>query len=619
MDENQTLEEDFNSEKLDVSLWKQIFHLLFRRKRMMALLISFNLLMALGDVLLPLFNRFAIDNFIARTDRMELLGWFIAAFIVLLLITATSVFLFIRQGGRVESAFSYDVRKMAFTKLQELSFSYFDKTSSGWIMARMTSDISRLSEIVSWGIVDMLYGSAVMVFITIMMFVTNWKLALIALAIVPVMLVVANYFQKRILKQYRDVRKLNSQITSSFSEGISGAKTTKTLVLEDYHYHEFHDLTGRMRARSIKAAYFNAIFFPIILTLGSLSTAVLLAQGGQQVLLNTLEFGTLVMFIQYSRQFFDPVFMISGWLAEFQMAQASAERVLSLLNTQPEIVDTPAVVAKYGTILEPKPEAYEAMRGDVEFDHVTFYYNPDEPVLTDFSLAIKAGQSVALVGETGSGKSTIVNLLCRFYEPKVGELKIDGRDYRERSIGWLHSKLGYVLQAPHLFTGTVMENIRFGRLDATDDEVKAAAKTVNADDFIQDLEQGYQTDVGEGGGRLSTGQKQLISFARAVLANPSIFVLDEATSSIDTETEQIIQHAIDHLMVGKTSFIIAHRLSTIVNCDIILVIKKGVIVESGTHQELLAMKGYYYSLYTNQKREDLEREILNLDESQGVE
>ncbi len=584
---------------------------------MLITLIVFNLIVALGDVIFPLMNQYAINVIIPAGADSKALWGFIAVFALLIVIVSIAVYGFIRQGGKVEMAFAYDVRQNAFKKLQELPFSYFDKTPSGWIIARMTSDISRLSEIVSWGIVDIFYGVAMMIFISVIMFVTNWKLALMALAVVPVMFVIANYFQKRILIKYRDVRKINSQITGAFSEGISGAKTTKTMVLEDYHYHEFTDLTRSMRQKSVNAAYFNAVFFPIILALSSISSALLLWQGGQGVLLETIQFGTLVMYLQYARQFFDPVFMISGWLAELQMAQASAERVLSLLNTESEITDTPEVIEKYGTILNPKPENYEPIIGNVAFKDIVFHYNPDEPVLKDFNLEIKAGQSIALVGETGSGKSTIVNLLCRFYEPISGEVLIDGVDYRSRSIGWLHSKLGYVLQAPHLFSGTVMENIRFGRLDASDEEVIEAAKTVNAYGFISQLEQGFNTEVGEGGGRLSTGQKQLVSFARAVLANPSIFVLDEATSSIDTETEQIIQHAIDHLMVNKTSFIIAHRLSTIVNCDRILVIRKGEIVEDGTHHELLRQKGYYYRLYTNQYQEDLQNEVLNLTQENG--
>lgn len=613
MEQNQFKEEEYNTDKLDISLWKQIFTIIWKRKKLLIALLVFNVLVALGDVLFPLFSQFAIDHFIIGSSSETTLWIFIVLYGLLIILVSLSVYAFIRQGGRVEMAFAYDVRTEGFKKLQELPFSYFDKTPSGWIIARMTSDISRISEIVSWGIVDIFYGIAMMSFVMIIMLVTNWKLALIALAVVPVMFAVANYFQKRILIQYRDVRKINSQITGAFSEGISGAKTTKTMVLEDYHEKEFVSLTGRMRQKSIKAAYFNAMFFPLILSLGSISTALLLWQGGQSVILDVIQYGTLVMYLQYSRQFFDPVFMISGWLAELQMAQASAERVLSLLNTESEIVDKPEVIAKYGTILKPKTEAYESIAGNVSFEDITFYYNKDEPVLEHFNLDVKAGQSIALVGETGSGKSTIVNLLCRFYEPIKGSVCIDGTDYRERSIGWLHSNLGYVLQAPHLFSGSIMENIRFGRLDATDEEVIEAAKTVNAYTFIMNLEKGFDTEVGEGGGRLSTGQKQLISFARAVLVNPAIFVLDEATSSIDTETEQIIQFAIETLMAGKTSFIIAHRLSTIVNCDRILVIRKGKIEEEGTHHELLALKGYYYRLYTNQEQEELQNELLNIE------
>lgn len=616
MSQNEFKEEEFNTESLDISLWKQILKMLWERRNLLYWLLFFNFVVTVAEVIFPLMNRYAIDVFVVDQNTSTLTT-FIIIDLILVIITAVAVYGFIRMGGKIENAFAYDVRKKAFNKLQELSFSYFDKTPSGWIIARMTSDISRLSEVVSWGVFDICYGLMMMSFISVIMFVTNWKLAILALVIVPFMFIIANYFQKRILIQYRDVRKINSQITGAFSEGISGAKTTKTMVLEEYHAREFKDLTSSMRQKSIKAAYFNALFFPIILTLGSVSTALLLWQGGQSVLMKTIEFGTLVMFIQYSRQFFDPVFMISGWLAELQMAQASAERVLQLLNTESQIVDREEVIAEYGTVLEPKPEAYPSIEGNVEFEDVTFYYNEDEPVLTNFDLKVKAGERIALVGETGSGKSTIVNLICRFYEPVKGSVKIDGVDYRDRSIGWLHANLGYVLQAPHLFSGTIMENIRFGRLDATDEEIIEAAKTVNAYDFIMEMDQGFESEVGEGGGRLSTGQKQLISFARAILANPAIFVLDEATSSIDTETEQIIQHAIENLMFGKTSFIIAHRLSTIVDCDRILVIKKGQIVEEGTHQTLLDLRGYYYRLYTNQYQEDQTSDLLKINDFQS--
>ena len=437
-------------------------------------------------------------------------------------------------------------------------------------------------------------------------------MALLILMVIPVLWYISVYFRTRILKTYRDVRKVNSKITGAFSEGISGAKTTKTMAIEDLNLEEFKALTGDMRQRSIKAAVLSAIFMPLVTGLGAISTAGILVVGGHQVLLGAIQFGTLMLFTQYATQFFEPLRQIARLLAELQMAQASAERVLSLINSEADIVDKPHVIEKYGTILHPKKENYPLMEGEVEFRDITFHYNPQEPVLQQFNLKVKKGQTVALVGETGSGKSTIVNLLCRFYQPVEGQILIDGVDITERSIGWLHSNLGYVLQAPHLFSGTVTENIRYGRLEASDEEVEAAAKMVNAHNFIMKLEQGYASDVGEGGSRLSTGEKQLISFARAVLADPAIFVLDEATSSIDTETEQIIQHAIDTLLVNRTSFVIAHRLSTIVSADIILVIKKGKIVEQGTHGELLKLQGSYYRLYTNQFQEDLQNKLLHL-------
>ena len=430
------------------------------------------------------------------------------------------------------------------------------------------------------------------------------------LVIVPVLAFITRYFNLKILKNYRDVRKINSKITNGFNEGIMGAKTTKTLVLEDVNFKEFNEHTSNMRKASIKASKLSSMFYPIVFSLSSLSLSFILVYGGNKVLVGALGFGTLMMFTEYARQFFDPLNQIASLFAELQMAQASAERVLSLYDEQPKIVDTDEVIEKYGTIFEPKTENYEQLIGDIEFKNIDFYYLQDEYILKDFNLKVNAGETIALVGETGSGKSTIINLLCRFYEPVKGEVLIDGIDYRKRSIGWLHSHIGYVLQSPFLFSGTIKDNIRFGNLDATDEDIIRAAKLVDAHKFIMELEEGYDTDVGEGGSRLSTGQKQLISFARAVIANPSIFILDEATSSVDTETEQVIQETIDKVKKGRTTFIVAHRLSTIVNADKILVIRHGKIVEQGTHLELLASKGYYYRLYTNQFIEDKEKALM---------
>jgi len=435
---------------------------------------------------------------------------------------------------------------------------------------------------------------------------------------VPILAFVTFYFQKRVLRSYRKVRKFNSVITNDFNEGINGAKTTKTLVLEDTNFKEFKNDTAKMRESSVKAAKIVSIYRPLVTFLSSFTLALILWIGGTLVFKKTIGFGILMMFTEYAQRFFEPLQSIAMIMQEIQMAQASGERIISLMNSEIKLKDSDEVIARYGTILDPKPQEYEKIKGDVEFRNVDFSYIEEEPVLTDFNLKVNAGQTIALVGETGSGKSTIVNLLCRFYEPVKGQLLIDGVDYRERSIGWLHSNLGYVLQAPHLFSGTIKDNIRFGKLDATDEEIENAAKLVHAHEFIMQFKDGYQTDVGESGSRLSTGQKQLISFARAILADPAIFVLDEATASIDTETEHIIQNAIETIMSERTSFVVAHRLSTIVNADRILVIKKGKIVEDGTHSSLMKLKGYYYRLYTNQFEEDMVRESLTRTATAGM-
>ncbi len=605
-------EQEFNTDHLDTKLWSRVLKHFFVYKKDLTIIFISMVLTAGVDIAFPLLNRFAIDFFVLKNGDLNQLWPFGLGYGLLILIQVFVVYFFIKYTGKVEMQFAYDIRKQAFKKLQELSFSYYDKTPQGWIMARMTSDIGRLADIVSWSIIDLIWGSTLIIGVSIVMLVVNWKLALLVLVVVPFLAYISVIFQKKILQRYRLTRKINSKITAAYSEGILGAKTTKTMGLEDQQSSEFRELTYSMKSESVKAAILSAAFMPIVMALGAFSSSMLIWLGGQQVLVGTIAFGTLVLFTQYATQFFEPLRQIARLLAEFQMAQASAERVLSLLNAEVDLVDREDVIAQYGTILEPKPEAYEKVKGDVEFEHVDFYYKKEEPVLVDFNLSVKAGQTIALVGETGSGKSTIVNLICRFYEPKQGVIRIDGVDTKDRSMGWLHSNLGYVLQAPHLFSGTIKENIRYGNLNASDEAIIEAAKRVSAHEFIMNMENGYDTEVGEGGGRLSTGQKQLISFARAILANPSIFILDEASSSIDTETEQIIQSAIESVLQDKTTFIIAHRLSTIVNADRILLIDKGEIVEDGTHSQLMHLKGRYYRLYTNQFNEDRQNELLQI-------
>ena len=601
-------EQDY-TQKFSLSLWRRILNHAPQYKKQLMVLVVWMAVSALIDVAFPMMTRYAIDHYIAE-ETTEGLPWFILMYALLTLLQVISIYRFLYLGGKIETGVCYEMRCQGFRKLQELPFSYYDKMPVGFLMSRLTSDSVRLSETVGWSLLDLSWGVVYLVLSVAAMLSVDVKLTLLTLLVVPPLGVVSWYFQQRILKAHRGVRKINSEITGAFNEGIMGAKTTKTLVREEANLEEFTALTGKMRNTSVKAASLSAVYMPIVLSLGSIATAVALWQTGNMALAGTIQLGTMMLFVNYTVQFFEPIRSIAGTLSEMQSAQAAAERVVSLLETEPGIKDTPEVIEKFGDSFRPRKENWPEIKGEIEFVHVDFKYQDGEQVLSDFNLHVNAGETIALVGPTGAGKSTVVNLVCRFYEPTGGQILIDGVDYRERSQLWLQSNLGYVLQEPHLFSGTVMDNIRYSRLDATDEEVMEAARLVSADTFIQKLEKGYQTEVGEGGSRLSTGEKQLISFARALLASPAIFVLDEATSSVDTKTEQVIQSAIEKVLSGRTSFIIAHRLSTIRSADRILVIDGGKIRESGTHRELMDRKGAYWRLYTTQFREEKEQELL---------
>lgn len=602
-------QENIKEDKIKINIWKDFFKYLKPYKAEFAVLSFMMVCLGILDSIFPLMTKYAIDNFIEKNTLVGIEKFGIVYFIAVILLSLT-VYLFISLAGKLETKMAYDIRKIGFEKLQLLPLSYYDDKAVGWLMARMTSDIGRLSETISWSLVDLAWGFSMMTAVTIAMMRLNFRLALITLSVIPILAVISFYFQKRILKAQRDVRKINSKITAAYNEDIQGAKTTKTLVREDINLQEFSEITLSMRNKSIRATVISSVYLPIVLTLGSVGTALALNFGGKGVLLGAISYGTLVAFISYTAQFYEPVRQIAVIFAELQAAQASAERVFSLLNEVPAIIDNDEVVAKYGDLLNPKKDLWPEIKGAVEFKDVTFSYKTGETVLDSFNLNVKPGETIALVGETGSGKSTIVNLFCRFYEPTKGEILIDGINYKDMPQNWIHENLGYVLQAPHLFSGTIRDNIRYGNLDASDEEIIAASKLVDAHDFIMETEKGYDTEVGEGGGLLSTGQKQLISFARAVVRNPRLFVLDEATSSIDTETEKIIQDAINKVLNGRTSFVIAHRLSTIRNADRILVIRDGKIEEAGTHKELIRQKGYYYNLYTNQFIEEKSLDVL---------
>lgn len=593
-------EEEQYNKPFSWKVWTGMLPFFKPYRKQTAQIVVLMLVCAVVDVLIPIYQKYIIDVFIVPKTTAGI--WPVAVVgVVGMLVQLVATIIFTRTAMRVEMGFSRDLKKALFDHLQTLSLSYYNTTPVGYMIARVMSDTSRIGGLVAWGLVDVMWGLAYVVFSIIAMLLLDWRLGLILVVMVPLMALITSWFQNRILKYNRLVRRTNSRITGAFNEGIMGARTSKTLVIEQINSREFAGVTGEMYGNSVRAATLAAIYMPVILMFGAIAVAIILVQGGSFVMRGTMLFGTLSAMVSYAIGIFDPIQQMARVFSEVIATQANIERVEGLLEREPEIVDSPAVIKRYGDSFHPKRENWEALTGDIIFDDVTFRY-PDghENVLEHFHLQVPAGTCVAIVGETGAGKSTLVNLVCRFFEPTEGRILIDGRDYRERSQLWLHSNIGYVLQSPHLFSGTIRENIRYGRLDATDEEILAAAKLVSADRVLDKLPQGLDSDVGEGGDRLSTGEKQLISFARAVLADPRIFVLDEATSSIDTETERLIQNAIANILQNRTSFLIAHRLSTIKMADLILVVRDGKIVEQGTHRELLRKKGYYLQLYSMQ-------------------
>ena len=603
-------EQEYNK-PFSFRVWGKMLPFFKPYRKYFAITLGMNIFLAGIDVVVPLFQSYAIDHFIT-VESLAGIGRFAAAYAAVIAFQTLCVFLSVRAATTIEMNIGKDLKWAQFEHLQTLSFSYYNTTPVGYIHARVMSDTLRIATMVAWGLVDMFWALIYVVSVFGIMFVLNVRLALIILLIVPCIAVLTVYFQNKILHWNRKVRKINSQITSGYNEGITGVKTSKSMVIEENNEKAFFERTSDMYRAAGHSAKLNAVYIPMILLFSSVAAAVVLARGGYMVKADIMKLGTLSVFISYAVIIFEPIQQLARLLAELISCQANIERVMDLLEQKPDVVDKDEVLKKYGDAFHPRKENWEKIKGDILFEDVSFRY-PDgkEYVLEHFNLHVPAGMNVAIVGETGAGKSTLVNLAGRFFEPTSGRILIDGVDYRERSQLWLHSQIGYVLQNPHLFSGTVRENIRYGRLDATDEEVEAAACSVSADEVVKKLEKGYDSDVGESGGRLSTGEKQLISFARAILADPAIFVLDEATSSIDTHTEQLIQQATGRLLKGHTSFIIAHRLSTIRQADLILGVKEGKIIERGTHRELLGEKGYYYELYSKQFEEEASMKVFS--------
>lgn len=572
-------------------------------KKIMISMIIMGALSSLIDSIYPLFNQYALNHFIAlkTTDTIVL---FIIVYIVILIVFVILNFVSTTWAGKIEMSVNRDLRNASFNHLQELSFSYFNQNNVGYVHARVMSDTGRIGQLVSWDMMDMVWQGSYLLFVLINMALINIHLAMYIMLIIPFAVILIIFFQKKLVALNRKIREINSKITSNFNEGITGAKSIKTLVVENKINHDFDVDSDDMEKTSVLAGRYSALFSSLVTMLSSITLAIILWKGGMINQEGIIMIGTLSVFMTYALNMLEPIQSIVGGIARLIAIQVNIERFTTLLETQSDVADRVEVVEKYGDTFHPKKENWETLYGDVEFKDVSFKY-PDgnEMVLEHFDLKVPQGTNVAIVGETGAGKSTLVNLVCRFFEPTYGQVLIDGKDARDRSQLWLHSNIGYVLQTPHLFSGTVRDNLRYGKPDATDEEIWKALKLVNAEFVIDKMDKGLDSEVGEGGDMLSTGEKQLISFARAILADPKILVLDEATASIDTLTEKAIQDAIFTVIKGRTSFVIAHRLSTIVDADVILVVKDGKIIERGKHAELMQAQGYYYDLYTRQYEE----------------
>ena len=553
-------------------------------------------------------QRYSINHFIGG-GTLDTLPWFIAIYFGTILLSSAANYISCTDATCLEVWIDRDLRNDAFAHLQTLSFSYFNQNSVGYIHARVISDSSRIGTLFSWSLIDGVWQMTYLVGAIVVMLVINAKLALMVLTIMPIIVLLFSVFQSRLVRVNREVREINSKITGNFNEGITGAKTIKTLVIEDKIHDGFVADTAAMRKKTVRAAHLRGLFASTMGFASSLALAIVLWRGGY---IAASEVGTFSMFMSYAQGMMEPVRWIIDSISDLITTQVNIERLSKLLETKSDVVDSPEVIKKYGDCFDPKRENWEPIKGDIEFDDVSFKYpDGDEYILEHFSLNIPFGTNIAIVGETGAGKSTLVNLICRFYEPTSGRVLIDGRDARERSQLWLHSAIGYVLQTPHLFSGTVRENLLYGNPNATDEDIRRALELVSAQGVVDKLENGLETDVGEGGDMLSTGEKQLLSFARAILADPRILVLDEATASVDTITEQKIQSAIDTIIHGRTSIVIAHRLSTVRNADLILVVDDGKIIEQGTHEQLMSRRGSYYRLYTRQYEDEATSRLLS--------
>ena len=580
---------------------------LAKLKKLIVFMVFFGLMGSLTDIILPLFQRYALDHYVGL-GTFDTIGIFLVLYVLTILVAAGSNYISCALAIIIEMRSTRELRQRGVNHLQTLSFSYFNQNSVGYIHARLMSDTSRIGSLVSWVLVDCVWRLSYLIGAIVVMLILNPKLAAMVLAILPLLTILYSIFQKRLIGVNRDIRETNSRITSNFNEGITGAKTIKSLAIEKKMESKFQEETQNMRKKTVSASRLRGLFAGTMNLASSVAIAIVLWKGGY---IATEELGTFSVFMSYAQGMMEPLRWLVDIISDLITTQVNIERFTDLLAVKSDVIDSPEVIEKYGDTLNPKKENWVPLKGDIEFQDVTFRYpDGEETVLEHFSLKVPFGTHLAIVGETGAGKSTLVNLVCRFYEPTQGCLLIDGRDARQRSQLWLHDSIGYVLQTPHLFSGTIRENLLMGNPEATEEQIRQAIRAVAAEDVIAHLEKGLDTDVGEGGDLLSSGEKQLISFARAILADPRILILDEATASVDTLTEAKIQAALESVTAGRTCLMIAHRLSTVRNADMILVVKNGRIVEQGTHAQLLQLKGYYFELYTRQYTDEATAKIF---------
>lgn len=576
-----------------------LFNLVKKFKKEAALVVIINVLNAVLLALWPLFTKYIIDNYIYRNDVEGFPK--LIVYMLFFIVAMAGIGLFVTfMAGIFEKKIILYLRSETFLKAQKLSAKYMDSHQVGWMVSRLVHDTMSIKEAVAWDLFDMADGISRLFAILITMLMLNVRLTLYVLASVPFIAIFTYIFQNKMMKAQKDIKAASSDLTSKLNEDIQGQKTIKTLLREKENLEEFKEISARYERRSKHSVTLQSLYIPSLTFLGSIATAFILKDGGVAAMAGTLTIGTLFAMVQYSSEIYEPIRQVASVLKELISMQASIDRVNSILEADIDVYDTKEIEAIYGDALEPPTKELPQMKGEIEFKDVYFAYKDDDYILKDFSLKIKDGERLALVGETGGGKSTIINIASRFYEPTKGHVYIDGIDYKEMPLKWVQMNLGYVLQTPYLFSGSIRDNILYGRDDATEEDMLRAAEVVGLDELVKSFKDGYDTEVGEGGGKLSQGEKQLVSFARALIKDPAILILDEATSSVDTYQEKRIQDAIEKLLEGRTSITVAHRLSTIVTSDRILYIHQGRIAEMGTHRELIEKKGMYYNLYRNQ-------------------